>query len=114
MEKIFVNCYNCKSTENSFYASENGFNLVKCIACGLLFVNPRPNDKQITESHTMGMHHGDIIIDYIGSFSQSKVNRYNLILKDFFDNRTFGNNKKWLDIGCGFGELILSIIETEM
>jgi len=84
---------------------------VKCIACGLLFVNPRPNDKQITESHTMGMHHGDIIIDYIGSFSQSKVNRYNLILKDFFDNRTFGNNKKWLDIGCGFGELILSIKE---
>ena len=47
---IEVDCYQCKSNKNELYDTENGHNLVKCLECGLLFLNPRPGLEEINEA----------------------------------------------------------------
>lgn len=102
-----VNCYYCHSSESEFYDTENGFNLVKCKQCGLLYVNPRPQITDIEEAHQVGQHRGEEIIDVTGNFKQQKVEQYLNILKDFYGiNSELMAEKKWLDIGCGNGEFV--------
>jgi SAM-dependent methyltransferase len=103
-----VNCYNCRSGQQSFYASENGFTLVKCSGCGLLYVNPRPDDSDILQAHCQGKHRGLKDFDINGAFDPDKVTQYLNVLRDIF-NGDLGNDKTWLDIGCGHGEFIIAI-----
>ena len=51
---IDVTCYQCGSNESRAYAEENGFRLVKCDRCGLLYVSPRPSDAEISEGMRTG------------------------------------------------------------
>ncbi len=104
-----VNCYNCSSNQNIFYATENGFNLVKCSECGLLFVNPRPDDIEITKSHRAGVHRGAKELSVTGVFQREKINRYLNILRNFCGDSSSLDGKEWLDIGCGHGEFLLAL-----
>ena len=103
-----VNCYNCGSEVSTFFASENGFILVKCISCGLLYVNPRPDDEEIMHAHQLGVHKGDKTINATGIFNATKVPVYKNILEDFYGNG-FNREIKWLDIGCGHGEFLVAL-----
>ena len=49
MELQKTNCLNCDANDFQLFDTENGFNLVKCNKCELLYVNPRPSDNEITE-----------------------------------------------------------------
>jgi 2-polyprenyl-3-methyl-5-hydroxy-6-metoxy-1,4-benzoquinol methylase len=102
-----VKCYNCNSNEATFYATENGYNLVKCSGCGLLYVNPRPSDDEIVEGAQQGLHKGDVTLDHTGKFDPVKLSMYRRVLKDIYPNGCTG--KSWLDIGCGHGELLASV-----
>ena len=104
-----VNCYSCGSDKNIFYASENGFNLVKCRECGLLFVNPRPTDEEIEQAHTLGVHRGKEMLEVTGSFSHVKVSSYMEILEDIYGSGLSLGGKTWLDIGCGHGEFLVAL-----
>jgi len=84
MEYVHVDCYNCKSNKNTLDASENGFNLVKCNGCGLLFVNPRPSDNMIAEAHKLGVHQGIEKLGMTGTFDNTKISNYLKILEDIF------------------------------
>ncbi|MFC1851220.1 class I SAM-dependent methyltransferase [candidate division CSSED10-310 bacterium] len=108
---IFIDCYNCGSSQTDFYAAENGFKLVKCCSCGLVYVNPRPSQKIIDEAQKIGVHQGDYPLDVIGKFNASKVNTYLKILRDLYKNHITDREKTWLDIGCGYGEFIHAIHE---
>lgn len=44
------NCYNCKSNKSGFYAEENGFVLVECLECGLLYIQELPQGNRISNS----------------------------------------------------------------
>lgn len=66
---VRVACYNCGTHEAVKYASENGFDLVKCQQCGLLYVNPRPEANEIIEGAEQGLHHGDVDFDLTGRFA---------------------------------------------
>lgn len=102
-------CYHCKSSDSEFYASENSFDLVRCCECGLLFVDPAPNQEQITQAHHVGVHQGDAQVDVTGCFEARKVKAYGKILKDLFGNELASKKRRWLDIGCGHGEFIESL-----
>lgn len=107
MRPIKVSCYNCNSDTYTDYDSENGFKLVKCDSCGLLYVNPRPADEDISKYKLNGVHEGEIEIATTGRYASRKVGRYLQILKDFFgDNDLNKKGIEWFDIGCGYGELI--------
>lgn len=103
------NCYNCGGTGHSFYAKENGFNLVKCNTCGLLFVEHMPNDDQISQSHKQGKHAGSRELDSTGRYEASKVNEYLKILRDLFKKEELNKKSTWLDVGCGYGEFMIAV-----
>jgi SAM-dependent methyltransferase len=104
-----VNCYNCGSNKHKFYASENGFTLVKCQLCGLLYVTPRPTAAKIRGAHEYGMHQGDMKLNVTGEFTPTKIKDYLNILKGLFGCELLTRKRTWLDIGCGHGEFIVAI-----
>ncbi len=107
-----VNCYNCGSEARKPYTSENGFALVQCMSCGLLYVNPRPAEEDIEAAHKLGVHHGEDTLNMTGQFNQAKLPRYLAILEDFFGNDVADGQdapRKWLDIGCGHGEFVMAL-----
>jgi SAM-dependent methyltransferase len=104
-----VNCYNCGSNASTPYATENGFALVKCSGCGLLFVNPRPDDHEIEQAHKQGTHRGVSDLKMTGRFSPLKIRRYLRVLGDLFESGSTLNAKSWLDIGCGHGEFLVAL-----
>lgn len=103
-----VVCYNCVSKEHVFYYEENSFTLVKCVSCGLLFVNNRPGDTEISQAHKQGKHKGLQALEVTGEFDTNR--RYDLVLNDLYKDG-FGNIKTWLDVGCGHGEFIEAVTE---
>jgi SAM-dependent methyltransferase len=105
-----VKCYNCGSPERVDYDSENGFSLVRCSGCGLVYLSPRPLAEEITSSTKTGQHRGEAILDVTGAFNDSALPRYRRILQDFFP-QGFGGPVTWLDIGSGHGELIVALQE---
>jgi SAM-dependent methyltransferase len=105
---VDVTCYNCHSDRHAFYAEENGFTLVKCAGCGLLFVTPRPGESEILAAHRIGKHHGATSFDITGAFDESKIRPYVGVLGDIY-NGSLGQNTAWLDIGCGHGEFMLAV-----
>ena len=107
MNLVEVDCYNCGSKEYKYYDNENGYNLVKCSKCGLLYVNPRPSQEDISNALATAVHLGATTINFTGVYEQSKVNKYLRILSEFYPkNSNDLSNKRWLDIGCGYGELL--------
>jgi SAM-dependent methyltransferase len=105
---IDVSCYNCRSDRHDFYAEENGFTLVKCTDCGLLFVTPRPRESDILAAHRVGKHHGASSFDITGVFDRGKLRPYLRVLGDIYDGH-LASGTTWLDIGCGHGEFMLAV-----
>lgn len=106
---IDVNCYNCDSGDRTHYAAENGFNLVKCSGCGLLYVTPRPEEEEINKAHQHGVHEGESTLSVTGAFEPEKVRRYRKILKDMYQSDLVGKSWTWLDVGCGHGEFLVAL-----
>ena len=104
----FIKCYNCKSDKYKYYAEENGYRLVKCQECGLLYVENRPNEEEISQAHKQGIHSGKKELNVTGEFSLEKVVGYNKVLNDLFEGNMCNINT-WLDVGCGHGEFIIAI-----
>ncbi|HQP30322.1 MAG TPA: class I SAM-dependent methyltransferase [Deltaproteobacteria bacterium] len=103
-----VRCYYCGSGNSSFYAAENGFQLVKCDGCGLLFVKDRPDDDQISQAHRQGRHAGEKELDVTGRYSPGRVRTYRKVLQDLYGG-DMGHIRTWLDVGCGHGEFMLAV-----
>ena len=105
---IEVDCYQCKSNKNELYDTENGHNLVKCLECGLLFLNPRPGLEEINEASKSGLHKGDNKSKKFGEFDEKLKAAYLSRLNDFNYAALFSEKKQysWLDIGSGHGELV--------
>ncbi|MEN6475529.1 MAG: class I SAM-dependent methyltransferase [Syntrophaceae bacterium] len=101
-------CYYCGSGNHRFYAEENGFTLVKCDGCGLLFVENRPDDDQITQAHKQGKHAGLNELDMTGIYNPGRVRMYRKVLEDLFGG-DMGHLRTWLDVGCGHGEFIQAV-----
>ena len=107
MENVF--CYNCGGGDANAYAEENGYSLVKCIQCGLLYVSPRPDTEEIAQAHKLGQHRGMELIQTTGYYDFSKVSSYVRTLKDLLGDGAQLQGKTWLDIGCGYGEFLLAL-----
>lgn len=104
-------CPFCGESENLPWAQENGFTAVKCLGCGLVYVNPRPSLSLISEAVQTGVHSGvdhgrTAIVRRVGA----KVTRYKKILASMFAD-VWGKSKKisWLDVGAGYGEVVEAV-----
>lgn len=106
---IDVHCYICGSAKHAPYASENGFRLVKCLGCGLLYVSPRPDVTEIAQAHKCGMHAGEEPLDVTDGFRSSKVAHYLGMLETLYGDGLREAEGRWLDIGCGHGEFLVAL-----
>jgi 2-polyprenyl-3-methyl-5-hydroxy-6-metoxy-1,4-benzoquinol methylase len=112
MEEI-KKCLICENTEfipylncDDYFFTKEIFNIVKCKSCGFLFVNPRPDQKDLSKyyespeyiSHS-GTNKGFVNSVYkkIRKYTHSK--KLNLVSK-------YAKGNNILDIGCGSGELL--------
>ncbi|TAL68333.1 MAG: class I SAM-dependent methyltransferase [Bacteroidetes bacterium] len=109
MTLINVICYYCGSSRSSHFDSENGFNIVKCDSCGLLYVNPRPSDDDIANGAETGLHKGEQTLDLTGTFNDEQVQRFNNIINKIYGKNVPAENSSWLDIGCGHGEFMTAL-----
>ena len=78
--------------------------------CGLLYVNPRPCNEEISEAARTGQHQGDHILDTTGTYLERKEIRHRRILGELFRGERAAGD--WLDIGCGFGEFLAALQEV--
>jgi len=104
-----ASCYACGATGRSPYATENGFSLVKCNDCGLLYVVDPPALESIAAATREGRHHGEEAdLDVTGRFNPSAVPRYHEPLAALFGPE-LATKHSWLDVGCGHGEFITAL-----
>lgn len=111
MKYEYVPCYICGGTETTPWASENGFNVVKCELCELAFVNPRPRQEVIDEAARTGMHESERhSLNTVGLYSSGKVSAFREKISELFPDGALAMEKcRWLDIGAGFGEFVQSL-----
>ncbi len=106
-----IPCPYCQSSSFSHWASEIGFNAVRCLECRLIYVNPRPSLSQISKAVQTGAHGdeaGGLVV--VARRQETKVNRYRKIFADMFDDVwTAGDRISWLDIGAGYGEIVEAV-----
>ncbi len=97
----YVNCNICGFDETHIITIQNGYKVVKCKKCNLVYVNPRLTQKAITELYN----------DYHQRNGKDEHTWALLMRKNFEDtsamlNRMFPEKGKLLDVGCGYGHFI--------
>ena len=112
-------CPFCSADKPEFWAEENGWTAVRCSDCGVVYLCPRPPLESIDLSAQTGLHRAEeadgtqsVDIDVTGSFSEMKLRSFGIRMKELFEPEELAReNIRWLDIGCGFGELPLALKE---
>lgn len=102
----YINCNLCNSNEYKLFKEINGYQLVKCRQCGLVYLNPRPTQQEMKGKYTSEYYKRGIIQE-----SQTKegieeeINKRLGRAKEILE--ISGKRKgKLLDIGCGAGFFI--------
>jgi hypothetical protein len=107
-----IACPYCGAQEHSFWAAEIGFTAVRCTACALIYVNPRPSLANIDMAVRTGVHseeaHG---LDVKSYRDPRKVARYRATFARMFEDIwRRGSPISWLDVGAGYGEIVEAVM----
>lgn len=110
MSTELIDCPYCGSGNFRHWASERGFDVVRC-ECRLLYVNPRPAADLISDAVKTGVHGEEAgNLNAITRRIPEKVRRYERLLgEEFRDLREAGKPIYWLDVGAGFGEVVEAV-----
>lgn len=103
---IHAGCPICGESASKPYAQENGFHLVRCNACEVLYVNPRPDPEATSAAHQYGLHQGDATLAVTGRYRPGRTRTYLAVLRDIYGPAIPARIRSWLDIGCGHGEFL--------
>jgi len=116
MEELeWVKCNLCDSnsskklfSKRSFFQDRDYFNVVKCRNCGLVFVNPRPTEKALSELYSKNYFVGGGLEGGYQDYLKDKdiiLNEVNLNFRDIsFDQLEESmSGRKCLEIGCAAG-----------
>lgn len=97
----YVNCNICNTDDTFLVTTQNGYKVVQCKSCGLVYVNPRPENE--TLKHLYDEYHqrnGKVVSDWAKLMGKN----FKEIL--LFLNKSLPGKGKLLDIGCGYGHFI--------
>jgi|GEM_PF-418773 len=103
-----VPCPFCGADDSESWGRENGWTAVRCRSCGLVYVNPRPDDNEIAESTRLGMHRvSSGSLDVKTGFSRARVRGFRRRLQSVFSRGELGRVPlRCLDVEAGYGELL--------
>ncbi|MCH7575269.1 MAG: class I SAM-dependent methyltransferase [Candidatus Marinimicrobia bacterium] len=110
-DREYIACPYCDADDYALWAEENGWQAVKCRQCDIVYVNPRPTLESIREAARTGLHQNDFgTLDVVGKFSRKKSRKIKRRLLHLYPGADLrGKTIRWLDIGAGFGELLIVI-----
>lgn len=104
-----VPCENCRSTRfSTIMDSTDGSKIVRCIDCGLEFVNPLPSEEWLRQLYAQELANGDQNLPYYLNYIQERKDRANSFAKlhnsrlDLIE-RFHPQKGNLLDVGCGAG-----------
>lgn len=96
MEK--VNCNICGKNDTKKLARKNGFNIVKCRECGLVYINPRPTEDELEKLYSFKNYYRTMLNPY----QEKMVLRSKKRRLDFIE-KYVKNRGRILDVGCATG-----------
>jgi 2-polyprenyl-3-methyl-5-hydroxy-6-metoxy-1,4-benzoquinol methylase len=103
---VWVNCPACDSSDFKHYFTKQGLQLHTCGQCGLVFMNPRPNENSMSEFFS----NSEALNKYSEMVEITNASRTQLIfnpLADFIlQNFGAGEGRKLIEVGCGSGLLL--------
>jgi SAM-dependent methyltransferase len=97
----YVKCPVCKVDDTSFAFEKDGFTYVKCLKCGMLYINPQLDDAKII-AHYRSLPSQDYWVDVLQSPRQLEYDtkKFQGALEEL---SLFASPGKLLDIGCSLG-----------
>jgi len=105
-----VGCYLCGSKASRLWGEENGYTAVRCVNCGLVYTSPRPPNEEIDEAAQTGLHSTERgQLDVVGRYNRRVERRYHAYLTTLFAGAAPSDQMSWLDIGTGFGEMLIAV-----
>lgn len=85
------------------HTTEQVFDLVRCLQCGTIYLNPRPNEEELAKFYTKAFYAKPTVISkFVSDF---------LNFLKFREVDQFKMSGRILDIGCGTGSLLLAFKE---
>ena len=103
-----VLCNLCASKDAEPIARQNGFHVVQCCACGLVYVNPRPTSEDLVSLYA-DYHSRD------GATEASWERLMGRIIRESEEvlrsSRNGSGRERLLDVGCGFGAFVAMMRE---
>lgn len=105
----YVKCNLCGRDRIKRLFEKEGYSIVRCMDCGLVYMNPRPIKSKINRLYDLGYFQGkgfDKSVDYYRDFIEkrplvTRVSKDRLALI-----KKYKKNGKLLDVGCAFGFLL--------
>ncbi len=99
----YVKCNLCDSRESELFKEINGYQLVKCKHCGLIYLNPRPNHQELNKIYSAAYHIEKILKQdpKTDKAVEIEINKYIGRATEIVNQ--FGKKGKLLDIGCSAG-----------
>ncbi len=110
-----VVCPLCSSKEYIAWATENGYNCVRCSRCRLLYVNPRPSTDSIDIAVQLGGHQfedGTILNTKTRRIPAKQQHSEDVVRFMFADILARKLPLAWLDVGAGYGEFVAALLRA--
>jgi SAM-dependent methyltransferase len=108
--RVAVRCPVCGDENSTQWGSENGWTAVKCLACPCVYMNPQPSMAEVSQGARTGLHEsGGGQVDTTGRHWPARAEDFKDRLGEILTPGDLSRVARWLDIGCGFGELLTAV-----
>lgn len=95
----YIRCNLCNADNTKLLFTKNSMKIVRCVNCGLIYVNPQPSKEDIKKIYKNGYFNGSWQSDFL-SEKKLYTPRFKERLRQIIAFKTKG---KLLDVGCAVG-----------
>jgi 2-polyprenyl-3-methyl-5-hydroxy-6-metoxy-1,4-benzoquinol methylase len=105
-----INCPCCNNKSYQPWAIELNYQVVRCVSCKLLYVNPMPDSDDVDAAVRNGEHLVDAQkLNVRSRRIPKKISAYKVLESQFSDLWRSKRKIIWVDVGCGYGETLEAV-----